>query len=71
MKAKTKPRHVRQAIFSALADALDDGTQEVREKPGLTGARAVATGAVLYTAGRAALAGRRFYDDRFGADAHT
>src|SRR4051812_3216233 len=69
MKRKTTVDDVRDVVLSALADALDDGKQEAKKKPGLTGVRAVATGAVLYTAGRAAVAGRRFYRDRFGADA--
>jgi hypothetical protein len=69
MGRKTTADDVRQVILAAVADALDDGKQEARKKPGLTGVRAVATGAVLYTAGRAAVAGRRFYRDRFGADA--
>src|SRR5690242_15593452 len=70
MKRKTTVDDVRSVVLSALADALDDGKQEARKKPGLTGVRAVATGAVLYTAGRAAVAGHRFYRDRFGADAN-
>jgi len=70
MKRKTTVDDVRDVVLSALADALDDGKQEAKKKPGLTGVRAVATGAVLYTAGRAAVAGRRFYRDRFGADAN-
>jgi hypothetical protein len=69
VKRKTTADDVRQVLLAAVADALDDGKQEARKRPGLTGVRAMATGAVLYTAGRAAVAGRRFYRDRFGADA--
>src|SRR3954470_14116682 len=68
-KRKTTAEDVRRVALAALASALDDRKQEAKKKPGLTGVRAVATGAVLYTAGRAAVAGRRFYRDRFGADA--
>src|SRR4051812_48909417 len=70
MGRKTTADDVRQVLLSAVADALDEGKQEARKKPGLTGVRAVATGAVLYTTGRAALAGRRFYREHFVADAH-
>jgi hypothetical protein len=68
MKRRATAEDVRKVALAALATALDDGKQEARKKPGLTGVRAVATGAVLYTAGRAAFAGRRFYRDHFGAD---
>jgi hypothetical protein len=68
VRRKTTADDVRQVLLSAVADALDEGKQEARKKPGLTGVRAVATGAMLYTAGRATIAGRRFYRDHFGAD---
>src|SRR5215217_5051543 len=67
-KKKTSADDVRRAMLAALATALDDSKQEVKKKPGLTGMRAVATGAVLYTAGRVAFKGRRFVRDRFGSD---
>src|SRR5262245_31070210 len=66
---KTTADDVRRVALAALATALEDGKQEAKKKPGLTGVRAVATGAVLYTAGRAAFTGRRFIRDRFGPDA--
>ena len=69
MRRTTTADDVRQVILSAVADALDDGRHEVGGKPGLGGVRAVATGAVLYTAGRAAVAGRRLYRERRPAPA--
>src|SRR3954451_25059161 len=65
---KTTADDVRRVALAALASALDDGKQEVKPKPGLTGVRAVATGAVIYTAGRAAFGARRFLRDRIGGD---
>ena len=59
---------VRRVALAAVAAALDDGKEQARKKPGLTGMRAVATGAVLYTAGRAALQGRRFVNERLRSD---
>src|SRR4051812_17368132 len=67
-RRRTTAEDVRRVALAALATALDDGKQEVKAKPGLTGMRAVATGAVLYTAGRAAFAGRRFVRDHMGDD---
>jgi hypothetical protein len=51
---------VKRVAVAALVAALDDSKEKARKKPGLTGVRAVATGAVLYTAGRAVIGGRRF-----------
>src|SRR5687768_5651368 len=59
---------VRKVVLAALATALDDRKEEAKQKPGLTGVRAVATGAVIYTAGRAAFSGGRFIKERFGSD---
>src|SRR3954452_12745544 len=67
-RRRTTAEDVRRVALAALATALDEGKQEVKKKPGLTGMRAVATGAVIYTAGRAAFAGRRFARDHFGSD---
>src|SRR5436190_12953710 len=68
MKSKPSADDVRRVALAALATALEDRKDEVKKKPGLTGMRAVATGAVIYTAGRAAFTGRRFIRDRFGSD---
>src|SRR6187549_960215 len=55
---------VKRVAVAALVAALDDSKEQARKKPALTGMRAVATGAVLYTAGKAAFNGRRFISDR-------
>ena len=55
---------VKRVAVAALVAALDDGKENAKKKPGLTGMRAVATGAVLYTAGKVAFNGRRFISDR-------
>ena len=70
MKHKHKPSadDVRRVALAALATALEDSKKEAKKKPGQTGVRVVATGAVLYTAGRAAFTGRRFVRDHFGAN---
>ena len=63
---------VKRVAVAALVAALDDGKDQARKKPGLTGMRAVATGAVLYTAGKVAFSGRRFINERLaGARART
>jgi hypothetical protein len=68
MKQKPSADDVRRVALAALAAALEDRKEEAKKKPGLTGVRAVATGAVIYTAGRAAFTGRRFVRDHFGSD---
>src|SRR6185436_21181183 len=55
---------VKRVAVAALVAALDDSKEHARKNPRLTGVRAVATGAVLYTAGKAALNGRRFVNER-------
>ena len=59
---------VRRVALAALATALENSREEARKKPGLTGVRAVATGAVIYTAGRAVYTGRRFLREHLGSD---
>jgi len=59
---------LRKVALGALAAALADGRDEVKEKKGLSGVRAVAAGAVLVTAGRAAYKGGRFVRDRMRDD---
>jgi hypothetical protein len=56
-RRKTPAEELKSAAIAALADALD--TEKRAPKPGLTGARALATGAVIYTAGLAAIKGGR------------
>ena len=55
---------VKRVAVAALVAALDDGKENAKKNPRLTGMRAVATGAVLYTAGTAAFKGRRFISER-------
>jgi hypothetical protein len=59
---------VRRVLLAALAAALENSREEARRKPGLTGVRAVATGAVIYTAGRAVYTGRRLVREHFASD---
>ena len=59
---------VKRVAVAALVAALDDGKEKAKKKPGLTGMRAVATGAVLYTAGKVAFNGRRFISERLQSD---
>jgi len=59
---------VKRVAVAALVAALDDSKDHARKNPRLTGVRAVATGAVLYTAGKAALNGRRFINERLRSD---
>jgi cobalamin biosynthesis protein CobT len=57
---------LKDAAIEALANALDDDKRAA--KPGMTGVRALATGAVIYTAGRAAFKGRRFVREQLSSD---
>src|SRR3954451_15689827 len=68
LKHKPNADDVRRVALAALATALEDRKEEVKKKPCLTGVRAVATGAVFYTAGRAFSTVRRFVRDHFGSD---
>src|SRR5688500_4077586 len=69
-KRRTTAEDVRRVALAALVTALDDGKKEATDKPGLTGVRAVATGAVIYTAGRAAFKGQRFVREHLGDRRH-
>jgi hypothetical protein len=66
---KPNAEDVKRVAVAALVAALDDGKEKARKNPRLTGMRAVATGAVLYTAGKAAFNGRRFISERLQGDA--
>ena len=65
---KPSAEDVKRVAVAALVAALDDSKENARKNPRLTGMRAVATGAVLYTAGKAALNGRRFISDHLSND---
>jgi hypothetical protein len=64
-KRQTRSDQLRDLALSALSTALEDGRRTVRSANGLSGARAVAAGAALYTAGHAAVAGGRAVRNRF------
>jgi hypothetical protein len=68
-KRKTTADEVRRVALAALISALDEGKQEVNKTKsgGLTPVRAVATGAVVYTAGRAAYRSQRFVRDQIAS----
>jgi len=65
---KPNAEDVKRVAVAALVAALDDGKEKARKNPRLTGMRAVATGAVLYTAGKAAYSGRRFISEHLNRD---
>jgi hypothetical protein len=67
-KHKPNMDDVRKVALAALVSAMDDKKDEAKKKPGLTGVRAVATGAVIYTAGKAAFSSRRFIRDHLGSN---
>ena len=54
---------LKNAAIEAAISGLRDSRGEPKRKSGLSGGRAVAVGAVLYTAGVAAFKGRRFLLD--------
>jgi hypothetical protein len=56
---------VRKVLLTALIAALEDQRDKQKPKRGFTAVRALATGAVLYTAGRA---GSRLLTDRLQTD---
>jgi hypothetical protein len=61
---------VRKVLLTALIAALEDQKEKKKPRKGFTGMRALATGAVLYTAGRA---GSKLLTDRVqsGSDGRT
>ena len=66
-KKKALPVDVRRIVLAALASALEDGRGQEPAKDGrkgLTGVKALAAGAVLVTAGRAAFKNRDLIRDR-------
>src|SRR3954471_18959625 len=65
---KPSPEDVKRVAVAALVAALDDGKEKARKNPRMTGMRAVATGAVLYTAGRAVVGGSRFVREHLNGE---
>src|SRR4051794_4679718 len=65
-RRKTPTEELKDAAIEALVNALDDDKRA--DKPRIKGVRALATGAVIYTAGRAAFKGRRFLREQLSSD---
>src|SRR5919112_1785295 len=65
---KPNAEDVKRVAVAALVAALDDSKENAKKNPRLTGMRAVATGAVLYTAGKVAFNGRRFISEHLQRD---
>jgi hypothetical protein len=66
-KPPSKTDQVRDLALSALSTALEDGKRTVRSTSKLSGTRAVAAGAALYTAGHAVVSGGRFIRNKVAA----
>jgi hypothetical protein len=65
-RRKTPTEELKDAAIEALVNALDDDKRAA--KPGTKGVRALAAGAVIYTAGRAAFKGQRFVREQLSSD---
>ena len=65
-RRKTPIEELKDAAIEVLANALDNDTRAA--KPGMQGVRALATGAVIYTAARAAFKGQRFVREQLSSD---
>jgi hypothetical protein len=74
-RKKTPTRQFRDALVDPALSVLGRDHGRSKDKAGLSGVRALATGAALYTAGRAAFKSRRFLREQFSwsqaADAET
>jgi hypothetical protein len=65
-RRKTPTEELKDAAIEALVNALDDDKRAA--KPGRKGVRALAAGAVIYTAGHAAFKGHRFVREQLSSD---
>ena len=65
-RRKTPIEELKDAAIEALVTALDDDKRAA--KPRTKGVRALAAGAVIYTAGRAAFKGRHFVREQLSSD---
>jgi hypothetical protein len=65
-RRKTPIEELKDAAIKALVNALDDDKRAA--KSGMQGVRTLATGAVIYTAGRAAFKGQRFVREQLSSD---
>ena len=70
MRPKLPTPGLKNAAIAALVSALDDEKSQAKEKRGLTGVRAVATGAAIYTAGLGAYKGQRFVREQLSSNRH-
>ena len=68
LKRKSPTDELRRAAMIALVSALENQVQDRRSKPRMSGMKALATGAVIYTAGRAAFSNREFLRDQLAGD---
>ena len=66
-RRKTPIEELKDAAIEALVNALDDDDKRAA-KPRTKGVRALAAGAVIYTAGRAAFKGQRFVREQLSSD---
>jgi hypothetical protein len=66
-RRKTPIEELKDAAIRALVNALDDDDKRAA-KPGTNGVRALAAGALIYTAGRAAFKGQRFVREQLSSD---
>ena len=65
-RRKTPTEELKDAAIEALVNALDDDKRAA--KPGTKGVRALAAGAVIYTAGHLAFKGQRFVREQLSSD---
>jgi hypothetical protein len=65
-RRKTPIEELKDAAIEALVNALDDDKRAA--KPGTKGVRALAAGAVIYSAGHAAFKGQRFVREQLSSD---
>jgi hypothetical protein len=65
-RRKTPTEELKDAAIQALVNALDDDKRVA--KPRANGVRALAAGAVIYSAGRAAFKGQRFVREQLSSD---
>jgi len=66
-RRKTPTEELKDAAIQAVLNALDDDKRAT--KPRTDGVRALAAGALIYTAGRAAFKGQRFVREQLSSDA--
>jgi hypothetical protein len=68
LRRRSTSDEVRRVVLAAVASALENRAQESQRKPRLRGVRALAAGAVLYTAGKAVVGNRELLREQLGGD---